>query len=255
MRESFATAQITSKEQFAAAASATQSIQETTPSAITPAVKVFVQQLGGETAQPLPVISDPYGLYGWCSTGVEEKVRNDGGSICFGWTIWEWPGVLLTSEFHAVWRSPSGDLFDITPKPQRETSIIFVPDLSYAPTFDFDNRPINRRCRLYEPVDIGHEVHRRINALKPAQRTYEDRRAAKAGISLQELIAKKLPADPLPALIDAFISVCEQVDRKLDSFGTSPTFEPDEAFIHLMQRKTQGLIRVMSALGSRTAGQ
>jgi hypothetical protein len=29
----------------------------------------------------VPVINDQYGLFGWCSDGVEEKVRNEGADF------------------------------------------------------------------------------------------------------------------------------------------------------------------------------
>ena len=107
----------------------------TTPFIISTDVVVFATELGG-AAQFIPVINDQYGLFGWCSDGVEEKVRNDGGKISFGWSIWEWPNTLLTAEFHSVWEDTAGSLFDITPKPQHETRIVFVADASCPQDFD-----------------------------------------------------------------------------------------------------------------------
>jgi hypothetical protein len=112
--------------------------EETTPAAITSQIQAFAASLCSEKPMRLPVEPDLYGLYGWCSDGVLEKVKNDGGGIVFGWTIWEWPRVLLTAEFHAVWSAPNGELADITPKPHGETDIVFVPDRTYSQSFDFD---------------------------------------------------------------------------------------------------------------------
>ena len=45
-----------------------------------------------------------------------------------GWTVWEMPGVILNLERHAVWHTTDGRLIDVTPKPDDETSILFLPD-------------------------------------------------------------------------------------------------------------------------------
>ena len=134
----------------------------------------------------MPIIDDPYGLFGWCSDGVAEKIKADGGDIAFGWTIWEWPNVLWTAEFHAVRRSPDGQLIDITPKPKRESRILFVANQSYPETFNFDHRPGNRRQRAYQPADPVQLATERIANLKPSQMAYEQRRAEKAGLSLHQ---------------------------------------------------------------------
>lgn len=124
-------------------------VSETTPSALTPIILAFARNhLGGDPVY-IPVVDDSHGLYGWCSDGVQQKILADGGGPVFGWTIWEWPEVLLTAEFHAVWQNLDGDMVDITPKPGSETSILFVPDKSYPADFDFDQRPRNRRTRLF----------------------------------------------------------------------------------------------------------
>ncbi len=127
---------------------AAQKIEESTPKEISALVKTFASQIL-TAVEPVfvPVKHDPYGLYGYCSDGVLGKIKHDGGSIRFGWAIWEWPDILFTAEFHSVWVSPNGELIDITPKPARETRILFLPDVSFTSDFDFDfdNRPLNKR--------------------------------------------------------------------------------------------------------------
>jgi hypothetical protein len=212
---------------------------ETTPKAISGAVETLSTSLGG-TAQFVPVRQDQYGLFGWCSDGVLEKIKHDGGSIRFGWTIWDWPGVFLTAEFHAVWISPNMELVDITPKPQGESQIVFVADESYPADFDFDKRPINRRFRIPQEPDYIQLARTEIARMRSTQIDYESKRASKKGASLVEWIAAKQPRSTMPSLVDKLIAVCEAVDRKTDSLsGSRSFFSPDREYVELMKTKIQ----------------
>jgi hypothetical protein len=213
--ESYQDKKKASEEQFQAHAKAKP--EETTPLAITAPINAFAAKLGQEPPRYVPVVKDAMGLYGWCNDGVSEKIKTDGGDIGFGWTIWEWPGILLTSEFHAVWVSPMGELIDITPKPHGETRIVFVPDPSYPTDFDFDKRPRNKRQRLYEPSDPSTEIAAHIARMTLAQRAYEEKRAARAGVTLQQSLRNKRPPDPLLQVIDDFIRVCNEYEKELDA--------------------------------------
>ncbi len=69
---------------------------------------------------------------GWCQqnecfNNVKEKVMRDGGSIQYGWNIWEWKNVFVEAEFHSVWHY-NNDLIDITPKMNNENKILFLID-------------------------------------------------------------------------------------------------------------------------------
>ena len=212
MVESYQDKKKMSEEHFQAAAF--ERPAETTPPAITAAIKAFAAKLCEEPARYVPVVKDEMGLYGWCSDGVLEKIKDDGGTIRFGWTIWEWPRILLTGEFHAVWISPTNELIDITPKPHGEDRIVFVPDPSYRVDFDFDRRPLNKRHRLYEPADPSAAITAHIAQMKPAQRAYEEKRAAKAGVTLDQWLRNKKPPDPMTQIIDDFIHVSDEYDRE-----------------------------------------
>ena len=214
-----------------------QDSSETTPPELTPFIADFAQSLGTGEAEFLPVVDDPYGLYGWCSDGVREKVRRDGGHCVFGWTIWEWPKVMLTAEFHCVWEDAEGRLLDITPKPMGETRILFVPDRSYPGDFNFDHRPLNRRKRLYVETDPSEEVARAIAQLAGGKRQYEERRAQKAGMNLDAWLLSKMPPDPFAEVIDQLIATCDAFDKHFDSLGTAGTVAVDEKFQKLGLRR------------------
>ena len=204
-----------SQEQFTADAG--QTVSETTPATLSSVASRFATDLSTDAPIWLRVIDDPYGLYRWCSDGVGEKIRHDGGSILFGWVLWEWPAIMLTAEFHSVWVDPSDVIFDITPKPQGEKKILFIPDRSYTSGFDFDMRPRNRRCRIYEPPDPSNAAADKIARMTPAQRQYETKRASKVGLSLEAWIAGKEPKDLFARLIAEFIAVCDASEAKLDA--------------------------------------
>lgn len=212
-------------------------VSESTPAILTPAIEAFALSLQAAAPEFVPVVDDPHGLYGWCSDGVLEKVKHDGGRCVFGWTIWEWPKVLLTAEFHAVWEEENGTLFDITPKPKGETRILFVADRSYPTDFDFDNRPRNRRQRLFIGGDPDAALAAMHAQLAGGKKTYEERRAAKAGLSLDQWLRAKIQPHPVAKLIDEFIDACDAFDEHFDSLGTAGTVAVDSKFEKLARRR------------------
>src|SRR5882672_6074126 len=83
------------------------------PPVVTEPIQAFAAELGPLPPVHMPLRKDDHAIYGWPADGISEKIRTDGGSIQFGWRVREWPGVLLTAEFHAVWVDPDGTLVDI----------------------------------------------------------------------------------------------------------------------------------------------
>ena len=225
-----------------------QGASETAPPKITGKHIEFAKTLSSTDLVRVPVVPDDFGLYGWCSDGVLEKMKHDGGIIVFGWTIWEWPGAMLTAEFHSIWRSPSGDLFDITPKPQGESEIVFVPDLTIPADFDFDKRPRNRRFRLYQPVDPVRLVMEHIARMKPSQLKYETQRAARAGKTLQQRLLAKQPIDPIPGIIDGLIAATARREEALDSVPGTGFVAPSRGLLEI-QDECKRLIQALRAAG------
>ncbi len=80
-----------------------------------------------------------------CFDAVAQQVATRGGGACYGWQVWEWPGLLLEAEFHAVWRANDGELHDITPKREPVSHILFVAD----PVRRFNGRRI---ANEYQPL-------------------------------------------------------------------------------------------------------
>jgi len=104
-------------------------LHTTTPSHVSRAVRRLVDKVtpGGQAVY-LAVRPEADAAANECFPNVEAKVARSGGRMLCGWQLWEWPHVMIDAEFHAVWLSPEGAMVDVTPKPQGDTRILFVPD-------------------------------------------------------------------------------------------------------------------------------
>lgn len=225
-------------------------IHETNPAELTPELVAFCAELSSDPPLVVPVVDDPHGLYGWCVDGVQSKVAAEGGRPVFGWCVWEWPGVMWNAEFHCVWESPSGELLDITPKPQFESEIVFAPDRSRGPDFNFDLRPGNRRHRIRPDVDVAAVAAGLIAQMGDGQRRYEERRASKAGLDLTAWMERKVPADPLVGLIDDVIRACGEHETYVDEIGPAGggTFNADARLLELMRARYFAITRLQQAV-------
>lgn len=104
--------------------------------------------------------------YNDCFTIVSEHIALHGGEQILGWAIWEWPRVMIEAEFHAIWRAPSGELIDITPREIEISRILFQPD----PSRDYHGRQVdNIRHPLRDDpliknfINLAEERYRLLN--------------------------------------------------------------------------------------------
>ncbi|PTS87387.1 MULTISPECIES: hypothetical protein [unclassified Caulobacter] len=225
------------------------------PAEITPAILAFCQSLSPVMPQYLALTADPLGRYGWCNEGVRLKVATAGGEPVHGWNVVEWPPGLLTAEFHCVWKSPEGELIEMTPKPWPWGRILFVEDPNYPADFNFEGRPRNRRHRTYEPVAREARLHAQIDAMTESQRAYEEGRAAKAGLSLTAWLDRKAVPDVLVSAIDEFIALCQDFEAHYDSLGASGSIRADAKFIALATRRQALQPRLRQLMGLAVKGQ
>lgn len=196
------------------------------PLVVTEVIQAFAAELSPLPPVHVPLRKDDNAVYGWPADGIREKIRADGGSILFGWRLREWPRVVLTAEFHAVWVDPEGTLIDITCDVADGDTSLFVPDPSYSETFGPDQRPSTRYHVLHAELDRSEAIAERIVRLKPGQRVYEERRAAKAGKTLEEWIRDKFFADHLSGRINAYIKACDGFDAKLPTLPSLIQTDP-----------------------------
>lgn len=102
---------------------------ETTPIRITPEITAFSREIAPRDAPVyVNVMPGAEAAPGECFFNVLEQVDRVGGKAKYGWIIWEWVGVMLTAEFHAVWETEGSRLRDVTPQLDGEERILFLPD-------------------------------------------------------------------------------------------------------------------------------
>jgi hypothetical protein len=112
-------------------------LQSTTPEALTEFVEKCAAKLSGNPPIYVPYEQREGATVSGCFTNVRKAVEEEGGTIIYGWMLWELKGALIEAEHHAVWEKPDGTLVDITPKRDGEQSIVFVRDDSAIYTGKF----------------------------------------------------------------------------------------------------------------------
>ena len=115
-------------------------------------VKEFSEKIGTGKLQVIDIDYSgfPDSEFSECFDNVEQAVKKFGGSIQYGWNIWQ-NYIYLDAEFHAVWRMPDGTLKDVTPQMDGEKAITFVP----ADNMNYRGFPIkNRRYPYINSDDV-----------------------------------------------------------------------------------------------------
>lgn len=170
----------------------------TAPRAVSPAIVSLCREISpGHQPVMVPVRPEPDAIAGECFPNVQAKVGRDGGTISYGWLIWEWPRVFIEAEHHAVWNAGDG-LVDITPHVHSETDVLFLPDPQRVYDYKGNRRIINIKRSLgqFRSVDawiaasdtmqqtmenhsVGNEIRMNRDLLK---RLWEDARTAQARV-------------------------------------------------------------------------
>lgn len=99
-----------------------------TPRIITPEIRELCRSISEYEPEYVTVNAAPKSLVNECFQNVDTFVKEHGGQRVLGWSIWQRANVLIEAEAHAVWKSPSGNMVDITPHTNGEASILFLAD-------------------------------------------------------------------------------------------------------------------------------
>lgn len=99
-----------------------------TPHLITPKIRELCRFISEHEPVFVTVIDESSSIINECFQNVDTYIKEHGGQRVLGWSIWQRANVLIEAEAHAIWKSPTGEMFDITPHINNETSILFLLD-------------------------------------------------------------------------------------------------------------------------------
>ncbi|MBN1930287.1 MAG: hypothetical protein JW786_01595 [Desulfobacterales bacterium] len=117
----------------------------TTPNQVTFEIVEFCVEIDS-SRNPIfvPVAPSQQVRFNYCLTDVPLFVKSHRGKTQFGWIIWECPHLYFEAEFHACWVNPENKLVDITPKPDNEKHILFLPDSKRV----YEHKPVPNFRRI-----------------------------------------------------------------------------------------------------------
>ncbi|WP_342119794.1 hypothetical protein [Pseudoduganella sp. OTU4001] len=161
-------------------------VKNTTPSSISPGVLALCHDIvRNGVPEYVSVQVENGAIVNECFGNVAKKVAADGGSIQHGWTIWQTGAWMVEGEFHAVWKAPDGTLIEVSPKPDGESSILFLPDPKLV--FSGMARGSVRRALVRSlPVDDYVNLANKFEALGLAARAGTVRISREALMQLME---------------------------------------------------------------------
>lgn len=100
----------------------------TTPATIDNNVQQFCKKISpSESPVFLPVQPLNWSRLNYCNKNVERMIQLHSGKMVLGYKIWYVPFLYIEAERHAVWRSPNGELLEITFNKDGESQILFLP--------------------------------------------------------------------------------------------------------------------------------
>jgi hypothetical protein len=140
-----------------------QSPLDIVPKALSPQLKTFCRTISD--SDPVFIRSVPFqgssSLF--CFDNVAVKVRRNGGSIAYGWAIWNLQSFYFEAEHHAVWRNNLGNLIDVTPQMGKRRRMLFLPDDAaiYDPNQPRQNilYPDGNSAAAVEVTKLGNRRH------------------------------------------------------------------------------------------------
>lgn len=148
-----------------------------TPKSITSEIRALCQRIAGADTSPVFIKITPTSdcKPNDCFHNVLRRVKRDGGRIVYGWSIWEWPRILIEAEHHAIYEpEEGGDWLDITPHAASNdvTHRLFLPDGSATYNFEHegDRRDNVRQALTDDPLierlfSTASEYARTLNAV------------------------------------------------------------------------------------------
>ena len=163
----------------------------------------------------VPVAPDAAVVRSECFNNVAAKVAIEGGTLVYGWLIWEWPRVFVEAEHHAIWEK-DGTLVDITPPISGEQRILFLPD----PTQTYDFASQKRRINIKRSLGEFSSVDDWIAAADRLQQAIEDNSTC-SQVTLERSYLSALGRDIQNSLAAVFVNLVRATRPNDPCFCTS----------------------------------
>lgn len=103
-----------------------------------------------------------------CFPNVKTHIEEHGGELIHGWSICEFPRIMLEAEFHGIWKSPEGQFLDITPSQINAMKILFLQEENLRHDFNNPDKTVNNKrfplmehpviYKLFETLDKRHAL-------------------------------------------------------------------------------------------------
>lgn len=87
----------------------------TTPRVITPEIRELCRSISEHEPVFVAVNVDRGSLINECFHNIDTYIEKYGGQRVIGRSIWQRANYLIEAEAHAIWKSTTGEMFDITP--------------------------------------------------------------------------------------------------------------------------------------------
>jgi hypothetical protein len=94
----------------------------------------------------------PEGPVGCCRATVAARIGQSGGEAAGGWLVHYWPGLFIEALFHCFWRSPSGEVLDLTEKYPGDPALVSTAAMSALPGFSIG--PPSRHHVLADALEV-----------------------------------------------------------------------------------------------------
>ena len=103
---------------------------DTLPLAITEDLRVFCRRISNATPAFVRSAPSPGAVPSHCFDNVARRIEDSRGDLVHGWAISHFRGAYFEAEHHGLWRSPAGDLQDVSPQPNGAKQLVFLEDES-----------------------------------------------------------------------------------------------------------------------------
>lgn len=177
-----------------------------------------------------------------CLQNVARAMLTENGRSVFGWRIRR-SELFIVAELYAVFMVGTR-LIDVTPNKRGEEFVAFAPNYDIPPDIDYMEHRITHRFITYKPPGRRQRVAAEIAAMEPRRLSSERRRAAAAGLTLEDRLSLALLPDMLQKRLELYVECLEELDRStIASMDVRDTVDTNHlTFLHRRKETLEKLV-------------